>query len=145
MMQPLFIASLSCMALGILGCLWLGIRWRRNYVWLINRLYMTLFLNGSAGVLASMASVYAQHGGRWCFPAVVAVGVEGMLVVVAVVLFGVYNFWLLRRVKKFQNGYYGKGSRKVEEGQGGQEEGVKGGRWWNGRMNAPPCAPGSVV
>ncbi|KAK3955350.1 hypothetical protein QBC32DRAFT_43297 [Pseudoneurospora amorphoporcata] len=59
-MQPLFIANPSCMALGILACLWLGIRWRRNYVWLINRLYMHLFLNGLAGVLASMASVYAQ-------------------------------------------------------------------------------------
>ena len=105
---------------------------------------MPLFLNGLAGVLATMASVYAQHEGRWCFSAVVAVAVEGVLVVVSVVLFGVYNFWFLRRVRKFESGYYGKG-RKVEEGQGIQEEGVKGGRWWNGRMNAPPCAPGSVV
>ncbi|WPJ60208.1 hypothetical protein SMAC4_13240 [Sordaria macrospora] len=148
-MQPLFIASLSCMALGILGCLWLGIRWRRNYVWLINRLYMPLFLNGLAGVLATLASVYAQHEGRWCFPAVVAVAVEGVLVVVAVVLFGVYNFWLLKRVRKFESGYYGKGRKLMgEDVGGGVQEGVKSvksGRWWNGRMNAPPCAPGSVV
>ncbi|KAK3351396.1 hypothetical protein B0H65DRAFT_506811 [Neurospora tetraspora] len=111
MEQPLFAVSLSCMALGILGCLWLGIRWRRNYVWLINRLYMPLFLNGLAGVLATLASVYAQHEGRWCFPAIVAVVVEGVLVVVSVVLFGLYNFWLLRRVKKFESGYYGKGRK----------------------------------
>lgn len=115
---------------------------------------MPLFLNGLAGVLATLASVYAQHEGRWCFPAVVAVAVEGMLVVVAAVLFGVYNFWFLRRVRKFESGYYGKGHKKggplrrEEKGDEGSQGGGKNGRsgrWWDGRMNAPACAPGSAV
>ncbi|EGO60725.1 hypothetical protein NEUTE1DRAFT_76111 [Neurospora tetrasperma FGSC 2508] len=137
-MEPWFAVSLGCMALGILGCLWLGIRWRRNYVWLINRLYMPLFLNGVAGVLATLVSVYAQHEGGWCFPAVIAMVVEGVLMVVSVVLLGVYNFWLLRRVKKFKNGYYGRG-RKEWEGEE-KEERFKSRGW-----NAPPHAPGSIV
>ncbi|KAL0467079.1 hypothetical protein QR685DRAFT_599829 [Neurospora intermedia] len=121
-MEPWFAVSLGCMAVGILGCLWLGIRWRRNYVWLINRLYMPLFLNGLAGVLATL--------GGWCFPAVMAMVVEGVLMVVSVVLLGVYNFWLLRRVKKFESGHYG---REKEE------------RFKRRGWNAPPHAPGSIV
>nr|pir hypothetical protein 15E6.200 [imported] - Neurospora crassa [Neurospora crassa] len=138
LMESWFAVSLGCMALGILGCLWLGIRWRRNYVWLINRLYMPLFLNGLAGVLATLVSVHAQHKGGWCFPAVMAMAVEGVLMVVSVVSLGLYNFWLLRRVKKFENGYYGRGRNDWEGGE--KEERFKSRGW-----NAPPHAPGSIV
>lgn len=56
-----------------------------------------------------------------------AMVVEGVLMVVSVVLLGVYNFWLLRRVKKFESGHYGRGRKEWEGRERGkvQEAGME--------------------
>jgi hypothetical protein len=61
---------------------------------------MPLFLNGLAGAIATLVAVDMQQGGRWGLLSFVAVGIEGFVVVVAGGLFGLYNFWLLHRVKR---------------------------------------------
>jgi predicted histidine transporter YuiF (NhaC family) len=30
----------ACFVIGLLGCCWLWFMWRRNYVWLINRIFL---------------------------------------------------------------------------------------------------------
>lgn len=37
---PLLYVSAISSGVGALGCLWLWYRWRRNYVWLINRIFL---------------------------------------------------------------------------------------------------------
>ncbi|KAK3327754.1 hypothetical protein B0T19DRAFT_422696 [Cercophora scortea] len=133
-----------CITIGVLGIAYLAVRWRANYVWLLNKVYMPVLLNGLAGVVATMTSVYTAQRGQWNIQAVVAVVVEGVVVVVCAGLFGVYDFWLLRRVK---------GEHCHHE----RERGVVGGGGnGNGKRRslvqrvedittALPVAPGSVV
>lgn len=93
------VVGFVCMGIGVTGTIWLGIRWRRNYVWLLNKLYMPLMLNGLAGVLSTLTNVYAQQMGEWRTQAIVAITVEGSVLGCAALLFGLYDFWLLDRVK----------------------------------------------
>ena len=88
-----------CMGIGTIGAIWLGWRWRKNYVWLLNKLYMPLMLNGLAGVISTITNVYSQQKGEWRTQAIVAIIVEGSVLGCAALLFGLYNFWLLDKVK----------------------------------------------
>ena len=56
-------------------------------------------LNGLAGVISTMTNVYSQQKGEWRTQAIVAITVEGSVLGCAALLFGLYNFWLLDRVK----------------------------------------------
>ncbi|OQU95261.1 hypothetical protein CLAIMM_01494 [Cladophialophora immunda] len=58
----LWLAGAFC-AVGALGCLWLWFRWRKNYVWLINRIFLPVTMNSVAGLITTLVNVYtAQHG-----------------------------------------------------------------------------------
>jgi hypothetical protein len=88
-----------CILTGLFGSAWLALRWRRNYVWLLNKLYMPLVLNAVAGVIATLTGVYTQQAGEWCPQAIVTAIVEGVVLVGGGVLLFVYNHWLLQRLK----------------------------------------------
>ncbi len=117
---------------------WLGVRWRRNYVWLLNRLYMPGALNGLAGFVATVTAVYSQHRGAWGAPAAVVAMLEAALVLVCTVLFVVYNNLLLGKMK-----------RQHEAAQQARSKSGGGGRGFMGKVGKaatdPPFAPGSVV
>ncbi|KAK3684893.1 hypothetical protein B0T22DRAFT_202185 [Podospora appendiculata] len=122
-----------CMGVGALGAGWLAWRWRANYVWLLNKLYMPVLLNGLAGVISTLTNVYTQQHGQWSTRAIIAMAVEGAVLVVSAGLFGAYNFWLLERVKSEHDRSTRRGNRRslVE-----MVEDIR---------TAPPVAPGSVV
>src|SRR3569833_1878338 len=46
---------------GLLGIVWLSIRRRNNYVWLLNKIYLPGVFYGLAGLLTSIVSVYTQQ------------------------------------------------------------------------------------
>ncbi|KAI7785974.1 hypothetical protein LA080_005635 [Diaporthe eres] len=115
--------------LGILGMLWLAVYWRRNYIWLMNRIYLPLILNSLAGFIGTMVIVHVQHGWHWSIAALVTVSVEGASLAVGLSLFALYQYWLLAKLKRE---HYRETSRKRTVDL------VKAGK-------APPFAPGSVV
>ena len=84
---------------GTFGSAWLALRWRRNYIWLLNKLYMPLILNALAGLLATVTAVYTQQAREWSTQAVIVAVIEGSVLGVSVLLFFVYNWWLLRKVR----------------------------------------------
>lgn len=131
---PLVAAAVVLCSVGVGGMVGLGLRWRNNYIWLLNRLYMPGALNGLAGLLSTVTSVYSQYGGDWSTPAVVAAVLEGVLVLIFLVLFVVYNNLLLGRVKK---------QHEVSQAR------TSGGSRFMGKVEKaatdPPFAPGSVV
>ncbi|KAB5554782.1 hypothetical protein GE09DRAFT_1122344 [Coniochaeta sp. 2T2.1] len=130
---PLSVAAAVCCGIGYLGNLWLSIWWRNNYVWLINRVYIPGTLNALAGLISALTSVYSQHQGSWSVSAKIAVGVESATCVFYLVLFLLYNNWLLEKVKEQYR-------EELEVGFGGTFRGkVK-------RMaKQPAVAPGSIV
>ncbi|KAL2017990.1 hypothetical protein VTK56DRAFT_1370 [Thermocarpiscus australiensis] len=88
-----------CICAGMFGLAWLALRWRRNYVWLLNKLYMPLILNSLAGLLATVTSVYAQQAGDWSTQATITAILEASILGVNMLFFFVYNYWLLQRIR----------------------------------------------
>ncbi|KAK0638730.1 hypothetical protein B0T16DRAFT_462483 [Cercophora newfieldiana] len=108
--EKVFIAlGFHCIIVGVLGVVWLGIRWRRNYVWVINKIYIPVVLNGVVGIVGTVVGVVMAEGGFWSVTARAGLGLEIAVVVVAGGLFGWYNFGLLRRLKEEHDGARGKG------------------------------------
>lgn len=143
-----------CIVAGLFGSAWLALRWRRNYVWLLNKLYLPLVLNALAGLLATLTSVYTQQGGEWSPQAIVAAIVEGSVLVLSAILFFVYNYWLLQRVK---NDHEEAATTSEWEKDEKKEKKEKKGRRWRAKKKGGflarfrraskkrPIAAGSVV
>lgn len=134
------------------GMSWLAWRWRRNYIWLLNRVYMPGTLNGLAGLVATVTAVYAQHGGSWGSAALGALAAQMGVFVGCGGLFVVYNKLLLGKVRRehwvdVDAGGGGVGDDSGRGGGGGGGKGVVGGVFIRlARMGrTPPFAPGSVV
>lgn len=101
---PLLVIASVCCGIGVLGITWVGVRWRENYVWLLNRLYLPGVMNGLAGLMSTLVSVYTNQRGYWSITAKVTVIIEGCVMVVCGVLFVLYNSVLLARVKHQHEG-----------------------------------------
>ncbi|KAK6599460.1 hypothetical protein H4I96_04207 [Botrytis cinerea] len=118
----LWIASFSC-GIGASGMLWLWYTHRRNYVWLLNKIFLPGCLNSVAGFVGTMVGVYGQQKGAWSITARVTAIVTATIACITGILFVFYNFWLLRRVKStheremksFEEGFVEKIRRKKDE------------------------------
>ncbi|KAK4645423.1 hypothetical protein QC761_201300 [Podospora bellae-mahoneyi] len=135
--------------IGTFGTAWLGLKWRRNYVWLLNKLYLPLVMYSMVGLVGTVVGVYAVQNGEWSTQAIIAGILEAVEMVVGGLLFGVYNVWLVQRVRQEGGGGQG-GYDKQEKERGSKKKGNrrrKGGlmgrfRGWRGKRS---IAVGSVV
>lgn len=126
---PLLAICCASFFLGVLGMFWLAVYWRKNYIWLMNRVYLPLLLNSLAGFIATLVIVRVQHGWHWSIGALVTVSVEGGTLALSLLLLALYDYWLLAKLKRE---HYRETSRNRVIDL------VKAGK-------APPFAPGSVV
>jgi hypothetical protein len=62
----LYVAAFAC-GLGIMGSLWLWWQHRKNYVWVINRIFMPALLNSLAGLVSTLVNVYSAQDGMSSF------------------------------------------------------------------------------
>ncbi|ETI22614.1 hypothetical protein G647_06690 [Cladophialophora carrionii CBS 160.54] len=95
----LWLSGAFCIV-GALGCLALWFRWRENYVWLINRVFLPVAMNSVAGLVTTLVNIYTAQHGVWSITARITAIVIGACMIVAGLLFALYNFWALRRVRK---------------------------------------------
>ncbi|KIX02414.1 uncharacterized protein Z518_08355 [Rhinocladiella mackenziei CBS 650.93] len=95
----LWLSGAFC-AVGAVGCLWLWFRWRKNYVWLISRIFLPVTMNSLAGLITTLVNVYTAQHGVWSVTAKITATVTGSCMCVAGGFFLIYNFWALRRVRK---------------------------------------------
>ena len=114
--------------------IWLWWRWRTNFVWLLNKIFMPGCLNSLAGLISTLTNVYSQQGGSWSITARVTAIVSGTVMIITGCLFAIYNFWVLARVKKMHG-------REMERGYGNENLKEKIGR----KVHEPALEPGSVV
>lgn len=113
----LIVASVAC-GLGALGLLWLTFRWRQNYIWLLNRIFLPSTTNAVAGLISTLITVYTQNNGEWSLMARVTGAVEAGDLLICGSLF-VISTLMLTWVKRKHRKEIG----KYEE-QKGEDEGI---------------------
>lgn len=122
---PLLIVAAVCCGIGAIGLLYLLFRWRRNYIWLLNRIFLPGATNALAGFISTLVTVYSQKNGAWSVMATVTGVVEVVDLLVCGVLF-VLSTLLLKRIKwkhgkeldrlgHGDEGFLEKAGRKVQE------------------------------
>ncbi|KAH7076259.1 hypothetical protein FB567DRAFT_156858 [Paraphoma chrysanthemicola] len=95
----LYIAAFAC-GLGVMGCLWLWWKHRKNYVWVINRIFLPALLNSIAGLISTIVNIYSAQDGQYSVTAKITVIVTSACSVVAAALFLLYNTVMLKLVKR---------------------------------------------
>lgn len=95
----LYIAAFAC-GIGILGCLWLWWSHRKNYVWVINRIFLPALLNSIAGLISTIVNVYSAQDGQYSVTAMVTIIVTSACSAVTAGLFLLYNTVMLKLVKR---------------------------------------------
>ncbi|CAO2651458.1 Nn.00g040280.m01.CDS01 [Neocucurbitaria sp. VM-36] len=95
----LYVAAFAC-GIGVVGCLWLWWVHRKNYVWVINRIFLPALLNSIAGLVSTVVNVYSAQDGQYSVTATVTIIVTSACSVVAAALFLLYNTVMLRLVKR---------------------------------------------
>ncbi|PQE05758.1 pho85 cyclin-1 protein [Rutstroemia sp. NJR-2017a BVV2] len=133
-----YIASFCCL-IGTIGLCFLWFKHRRNFVWLLNKIFLPGALNGATGLMSTLVAVYSQQGGHWSVTARTTAIVTGVVMVVCGAVFAGYKFGALRSVK-------GVHDREVEAmgvGVGEEEEGLVEKIKRKGRERG--LEPGSVV
>ncbi|OAK97329.1 hypothetical protein IQ06DRAFT_296496 [Phaeosphaeriaceae sp. SRC1lsM3a] len=106
----LYVAAFAC-GIGVLGCLWLWWEHRKNYVWVINRIFLPALLNSIAGLVSTLVNVYSAQDGQYSVTAKVTVVVTAACSTVAAALFLLYNMVMLKLVKR----KHAREMRNVEE------------------------------
>jgi len=114
---PLFIVAWICTGIGGFGMIWLWWRWRKNYIWCLNKIFMPGLLNSLAGLLSTISSLFGAQHGQLSTPSKSTLIVTSAATGVLGILSGFYMFWLIRRVKarhdrevgKERAGKYGEG------------------------------------
>lgn len=96
---PLLAVAVVATAVGTAGLVCLGLRWRHNYVWLLNRVYLPGALNGAASLVVTIALLYSQQRGVWNAPTRAVIAFEVAVSLVCASMFVLYNNLLLARVK----------------------------------------------
>lgn len=63
----LYIAAFAC-GIGVAGSLWLWWKHRKNYVWVINRIFLPALLNSIAGLISTIVNIYSAQDGMQSSP-----------------------------------------------------------------------------
>ncbi|PPR05787.1 hypothetical protein CVT26_010161 [Gymnopilus dilepis] len=114
---PLFVVAWVCTGIGVIGMIWLWWRWRKNYIWGVNKIFLPGFLNSLAGLLSTLASLFGAQHGQLTTTSKSTIIVTSAATGSLGILSAFYTFWLIRRVKarhdrevgKERAGKYGEG------------------------------------
>ncbi|KAJ7621140.1 hypothetical protein FB45DRAFT_980738 [Roridomyces roridus] len=113
----LFVIAWICTGIGAAGMCYLSYRWRSNYIWLVNKVFMPGFLNSLAGVLSTLSSVLGSQAKTFSISSRSTIIVTGVLTVVCGGLTAFYMFVLIRTLKKQHDAEVGK-QRAGKYGEG---------------------------
>ncbi|KAF2458846.1 hypothetical protein BDY21DRAFT_264132, partial [Lineolata rhizophorae] len=93
---PLLPLACICCVTGIVGQLWVGWQWRKNYIWLVSRICWPGTLHSTIGLITTLISVYTTQGRHWSVTAIFAITTIGVYMAANVGALAYYN----RRLEK---------------------------------------------
>ena len=79
---PLFVIAYILCGVGSGGMIYLWWRWRANYIWLLNKIFTPGALNGLAGVISTIASVYGSQNSVFNASSITTLAVTGTVTVI---------------------------------------------------------------
>ncbi|KAB8067368.1 hypothetical protein BDV29DRAFT_186275 [Aspergillus leporis] len=97
---PLVGIACSLLAIGAGLMAFLFFRWRHNYLWLINRLFIPTSLNAAAGLLTTIINIYTAKSGNWSIMSLLTVIVTALSTTASLALVLFYKFWKMEKVKE---------------------------------------------
>lgn len=97
---PLLVIAGVCCVIGASGMCWLWYRWQKNFIWLVNRIFLPGALHGLAGEISTIVNVFSQQGGKFSTTALVTAIVTGACAVICGLMVLWYSLWKLERVKR---------------------------------------------
>ncbi|TFY50593.1 hypothetical protein EVG20_g11435 [Dentipellis fragilis] len=95
----LFVISFGSCGIGVAGMMYYYWVWRRNYPWLLQRIFIPGFSNGLAGAITTISSVFGAQNGHFTVGSYAALGASGALCVICGFFAGVYGLYLIPRLK----------------------------------------------
>ncbi|KAI6130978.1 hypothetical protein EV401DRAFT_487171 [Pisolithus croceorrhizus] len=98
--MPLLVIAWVCTGLGGVGMLWLWWKWRRNYIWVVTRVFLPGLLNSVAGIIATVTNAYETQGNLSGSNVRATIIVTGAVAVICGVLAMIYQFVFIRRLRK---------------------------------------------
>ncbi|PPR07871.1 hypothetical protein CVT24_005608 [Panaeolus cyanescens] len=107
---PLFIVAWVCTGMGMIGMAWLTWRWRKNYLWALNKIFVPGLLNSLAGLLSTLASIFGAQNGQLSGTSRVTVIVLAVSSGTFLLLVAFYSLWFVRRIKAKHDKQVGKSS-----------------------------------
>jgi hypothetical protein len=113
----LYVVAWVCTLIGAAGMSWLWYRWRRNYIWCLNRIFLPGFLNSLAGVLSTLASVLGTQNATLSISSKSTIIVTSAIAGICGILSAFYMFVLIRKLKKQHDAEVGK-QRAGKHGEG---------------------------
>ena len=90
----------ACCGIGGAGMFILWIRWRHNYVWLLNSIFIPGLLNGISGLLSTFAGIYGAQNGKYNTASIITLGVTGGCTIICGFLTTIYSLWKLDVIKR---------------------------------------------
>lgn len=97
---PLLYLAAFCSGIGSVGMLWLWYKYRANYVWIINKIFLPGCLHSLAGLISTFVNVYSSQHGHWSVTAWATAAATGGAMLITGTLYSIYNFSILAKVKK---------------------------------------------
>lgn len=101
----LVIAAVMC-GISAFGMLFLAFSHAKNYVWLVNKLFMPGMTNSLAGLVSTLIGVYSQQHGTWSITAKITAMVEGASLCICGSLFLLYQLAFLKHIKASHGEHY---------------------------------------
>lgn len=101
----LVIAAIMC-GISSFGMLYLASRHAKNYVWLVNKLFLPGMTNSLAGLVSTLIGVYSQQHGTWSITAKITAMVEGASLCICGSLFLLYQLAFLKQIKAKHGEHY---------------------------------------
>ncbi|PTB69993.1 hypothetical protein BBK36DRAFT_1109556 [Trichoderma citrinoviride] len=103
---PLLVIAIVMCAISAIGMLVLTILHAKNYVWIVNKLFLPGMTNSLAGLVSTLIGVYSQQHGTWSITARTTAITEGASLAVCGGLFLFCRMLLLRKVKETHEEHY---------------------------------------
>lgn len=103
---PLLVIGAIICAVAVIGMACLSFRYRKNYVWMLNKLFLPGVANCLAGLISTLVGVYSSQHGVWSATAKFTAIAEGICLGVCATVWFLVDRYLLDKVKEVHGSHY---------------------------------------